>query len=291
MVLNLTEVENAYRDTLNYSVRDRGQISSKLADNWDASDVAGQNYLLMQPESNESVYLRFIESSNAINYQPMKTEGWNAIEILAQDPDDLAHKLDKSKYFTVVGEPDYLTEEKNIKAMQALGPASELLYFTHISAPEKSGFGLLPGKSYVDRVFIMVIGSRDHETLRNYYQTTFDLPVTAPMPYRIGVLSNTYGLPEETKHNIAIASISNRFLIELDQYPQSVQSQSQQAGQLPPGIAIVTFEVENIETLENNFIGEFHPINKYPYTGRASGVLRGPAGELIEIVQQRPDNE
>ena len=161
MAANLLQVEQAYRQQLDYQVADHGVISSALAASWDAPALVGRDYVTLQPSSDEPVYLRFIEDRSGAAVKAMQTEGWNAVEILVQDPDALAQTLARSAQFEVVGKPRYLTEKRNIKAMQAVGPAGELIYFTNISDPEKSGFGLQPASSYIDRVFIMVVGARD----------------------------------------------------------------------------------------------------------------------------------
>lgn len=285
MVLNLNTVEQAYREELNYRTVERGRVSPGLARSWDADNVAGQDYLLMQAESREPVYLRFIHNEKALPYKAMESEGWNALEILVQDPDALAEKLRNSEHFSIVGEPRYLTEKQNIKAMQVLGPSGELIYLTNISDPEKSGFGLLPAKTYVDRVFIMVVGSKNMDELRDYYRNSFYLDVTDKFLYRIGVLSHTYGLPAESKHALSIAPISNRFLIELDQYPVAAKTNSRLPQNLPGGIAMVTFEVPSLGAVKASFLGKPAHSSTLAYLGRRSATLIGRAGEFIELVE------
>ena len=119
MASDLLQVEQAYRDELDYRVVRRGSVSGALAASWNAATLAGRDYVILQPSSNEQVYLRFIEDTSGAAVEPMKTEGWNAVEILVQDPDALAPALDRSEHFNVVGRPRYLTEKQNIKAMQA----------------------------------------------------------------------------------------------------------------------------------------------------------------------------
>ena len=285
MAANLLQVEQAYRDVLDYHVVERGAISADLATGWGASLLTGRRYVILQPSSNEPVYLRFIEDVSATMLEPMKTEGWNAVEILVKDPDALAQALDRSEQFRVVGQPRFLTDKQNIKAMQAIGPANELIYFTNISHPEKSGFGLQPARSYVDRVFIMVVGARDHSALSDFYQTTLGMPVTAPIPYRIGVLSKAYNLPVETRHELSIAQLSGRFLIEMDRYPGAAAARYTVPGSLPSGIAMVTFEVGEWQP-NLPYVGGSARQSAFPYLGRRAGVLIGAAGEYIELVER-----
>ena len=284
MASDLLQAERAYRDELDYRVVRRGAVSGALAASWNAAALAGRDYVILQPSSNEPVYLRFIEDTSGAAVEPMKTEGWNAVEILVQDPDALATALDRSEYFKVVGRPRYLTEKQNIKAMQAIGPAGELIYFTNISDPEKSGFGLQPAKTYIDRVFIMVAGARDHSALVEFYRTVLGMTVTAPAPYRIGVLSGAYGMPVETRHELSIAQLSERFLVELDRYPEAALPRQTVPGSLPAGIAMVTFEVTEWNP-DLPYIAAPAVQSSFPYLGRRAGVLAGVGGEYIELVE------
>lgn len=286
MASDLATVERAWRDELSYRAVDQGPLPPALAASWDAPALAGRPYLIMQPVSGEPVYLRFIEEPSSGDYQPMKTEGWNAVEILVQDPDGLAEALAGSRFFKVVGPPRYLTDQQNIKAMQVLGPANELIYFTNVGSPQQSGFGLQPARTWVDRVFIMVVGARDLSALRDFYSATLGLTTTAPVPYRIGVLSRAYGLPDETLHKLSIAQLSDRFLIELDQYPAAARPARAPAGALPPGIAMVTFEVDEWPS-GLPWLAAPGPRAGFPYEGRRTGVLTGAAGERIELVERR----
>ena len=284
MASDLLQVERAYRDELGYRVARRGAVPGALAAAWNAATLAGRDYVIMQPSSNEPVYLRFIEDTSGAAAEPMKTEGWNAVEILVQDPDALAPALERSGHFNVVGRPRYLTEKQNIKAMQAVGPANELVYFTNISDPEKSGFGLQPARTYIDRVFIMVVGARDHSALGEFYRTVLGMTVTAPAPYRIGMLSRAYGMPVETRHELSIAQLSERFLVELDRYPEAALPRDAVPGSLPAGIAMVTFEVTEWNP-DLPYIVAPAMQSSFPYLGRRAAVLVGAAGEYIELVE------
>ena len=152
----------------------------------------------MQPSSGEPVYLRFIEEEDKMNYRPMGTHGWNSTEILVQNPDQLAAELESSP-FEIIGMPyDLYPTPDAPRAMQVLGPSEEVLYLTRI-IPEGSGFNLGSAQSYVDRVFIMVLGGPSMEALQDYYRTSFGMPVTEASDWTIGVLSRMNDLPDDSE--------------------------------------------------------------------------------------------
>ena len=104
LVTNLNITEEAYNNHLNYEVVDRGVIDDQLSTIWDADGMLDHPYLVMQPSSNQEVYLRFIECEDTTNYKPVGTHGWNSTEILVQGPDQLALDL-KNSEFDIIGMP------------------------------------------------------------------------------------------------------------------------------------------------------------------------------------------
>ncbi|MFK7957700.1 MAG: VOC family protein [Lysobacterales bacterium] len=288
MVGEPSEVSDIYQATLNYEEVTSGQVGAVLAASWNAPEVADNAYELLQPESQEPVYLRFVHTPDQGNYQPLKTEGWNAIEILVEDPDALNKKLEASPHFDVIGQPNYLTDKKLIKAMQAIGPSNELLYFTRIASSDSSGFGLMPATAPVDRVFIMVLAAKDRVAIDNYYKNTLGMPVNGPYDYRVSVLSNAWGLPADTLYPLTIVPLSRRFLLELDDYPDAVAPRAPTQEGMPGGIAMVTFLVDDINQYRDHWLGIPAAHDGPPYNGRRSVVLKGAAGEYIELVEDPP---
>jgi hypothetical protein len=78
--------------------------------------------------------------------------------------------------------------------------------------------------------------------------------------------------------------LPKNFLIELDEYPRVTQPRPQRAGDLPPGMAIVSFSVESLGDRKLPWVVAPKARREAPYDGKRAGLLRGAAGELIEIV-------
>jgi len=104
LVTNLSTTEQAYDDYLGYDTVVKGNVNENLASIWDAENMINHPYIIMQPESGEDVYLRFIEDKEQTNYKPVGTHGWNSTEILVEDPDKLADELENSP-FEIIGMP------------------------------------------------------------------------------------------------------------------------------------------------------------------------------------------
>jgi catechol 2,3-dioxygenase-like lactoylglutathione lyase family enzyme len=281
-VPDVSVMEHAYAEWLGYSAAAHGTVDKDLAQVWAAPAMAGRPYVLMQPASKEKIYLRFVQVAPAPGYVPMKTFGWNAIEIMVQDPDALATRLAKSgSPFRIIGQPRPLGPNSPIRAMQAVGPAQEVLYLTRFPGPD----GRPTARTFVDRPFIVIDGGPQLEALRDFYGKQFGASVGAPAQARMTVLNKAHGFDIETTHPLAVARLTPQYSIELDGYPQTATARPTRAGELPPAIASVTFEVDSLDAVKVPLLAPAHAIASQPYAGRRVGTVRGAAGELIELVE------
>ena len=286
LVTNLNVTEEAYDEYLDYELVSQGVVDESLAQVWGANEMVGHPYIVMQPSSGEPVYLRFIEEEEKLNYRPMGTHGWNSTEILVQDPDQLATELESSP-FEIIGMPyDLYPTPDAPRAMQVLGPSEEVLYLTRI-IPEGSGFNLGSAQSYVDRVFIMVLGGPSMEALQDYYKNSFGMPVTEASDWTIGVLSRMNDLPDDSVFPLALVEFEENFLIELDEWNNGdiFESREVKEGHLPPSTSMVSFSTTSIDQINVEWKHEPQQIDVFPYNGSKVGVTVGIAGEWIEIIE------
>ena len=274
---NLALTQEAYEDYLGYRSVDAGVMSAELAAAIDRPELAARRFVTMMPRSGPQVGLRLVEGDTS-GYVPMKRVGWSAIELLVQDPEQLESELPGSAFRHLQG-PDFLTEQKNILAMQVTGPNQELFYLTHMIDPSKSFLRPQPSPEPVGQTFIMVMGSPGLEASSASWRRYFDNGIVGPIPYRIGVLSDAYDLPGETLHPLALVSMSDGYGIEIDQYPDeatAVPAPEDERG----GVILVSLSVDP-EGLKA-------PLPwRLPYTNAAGAVEGGvmilPSGAPIEI--------
>ena len=112
LATDLKETTKAYHDHLGYGTVSSGTIDPLCAEQSGHETMGGKNYIIMRPPAGEpEVMLRFVEGANPA-YKPMLSSGWNAIELLARDPDRLDKKLIDSP-FKVIGPPNFLTNSLN----------------------------------------------------------------------------------------------------------------------------------------------------------------------------------
>ncbi len=276
-VARLQPVADAWQAEFAYQPVDSGVVSEATADVWGTPAAAGQAWLTMRPASGAPTLLRFIEAPAVPGYAPMRTWGWNATELLVKDPDRLAADLADSP-FEVIGPPADLWDAPDApRALQLIGPGQEVLYLTR-----NNNFEI---RSAVDRVFIMVVGGPSMAAFRDYYGERMGLSVGEPMPFRISVLATALELPEATTFPLAVATISSQFLLELDEYPDVATPRPRLPGQLPPGIAMVSFAVDDLGQFEVDWRASPAVLSASPYAGRRVAVTVGPAGEWLELIE------
>jgi hypothetical protein len=264
-------------------VVDDGALPSEVARSWGRAALAGSRAVLLEPESGEETFLRFVQGAAYPDYRPFRCLGWNAAELIVQDVDALAVELAHSP-FRIIGAPADLSFSEKIRAMQVVGPAREVLYLTQVKEKQPA-FDTPVAASFVDRVFIAVLGGASLAALQDYYHLQFDVPRAAAMLSVVTVLSSQYGLPGDYRHSIAALQLAGQCYIEADQMPPSAASRPCAPGQLPPGIAMVSVEIGHLPEQLPSSLGPEHRSLGLPYAGRRSMACMGAAGELIELIE------
>ena len=281
---DLAVAVDAYHRYLGYQVVARGTISASLAESWARPALLGRHYALMLPEGNGQTYLRFVESKPAPRYMPFRHMGWNAAEFMVQDTDAIAAKLANSP-FRIIGPPADLSFSDKIRAMQAIGPCNESIYLT--SFKEKlAAFDTPDATHFVDRVFIVICGGPSVAELNAFYARHFGVAIAAVIPAIISVLSNAHGMASDSKHDLAAIALHGQSYIEADSMPAGTLARDSIAGELPPGIASVSFGIDSLQATTARFLAPPRALSEAPYRGRRAATCVGAGGELIELVEQ-----
>jgi hypothetical protein len=84
-------------------------------------------------------------------------------------------------------------------------------------------------------------------------------------------------------HKLATVADQRTVLFETDQYPQAATARPQPDGGLPEGVAIIGVRVSELPT-NANWLVPPAPRAEAPYQGAMVGVVRGPDGELTEVL-------
>jgi catechol 2,3-dioxygenase-like lactoylglutathione lyase family enzyme len=273
-----------YTKWLGYKAVEKGTVDAAQAAAWGAPAMAGRASVLLQPASKGDVYVRVVGIDPVANFRPLSSWGWGAIEILVQDPPKLHRKLTDSP-FMIIGKPRFLNGYPTIQAMQVRGPANEVLYLTADTGPRDKSLLAYP-ESFVGRPFIMVVAGPDPAAMQNWYAKHFRMAKNPVRRTQIDVIQQAQGLPEEhafTMGFMALAAPSH--YLELDGYPSGTGPRPRHHGQLPPGVAMASFEVPSLDKLKVPFVAPPATLKGRLYGGARSALAVGPAGELLELIE------
>ena len=284
LATDLKETARAYHDHFGYRILSSGKIDSLCAEQSGYESMDGQNYIIMLPPQGEpEVMLRFVKGAKP-GYKPMLTSGWNAIELLARDPERLSEDLIHSA-FEIIGPPTYLTNAKNIRAMQVTGPSNEVIYLTRMIDPSKSLLKPLTPASKVGSTFIVVHGSNSLETHQQFIGKTFKNLLTDPIRFKIDILAKARGDSPDTRYPIMLLKFAGPYGLEFDQYNTASSTSAIDGGVVLVSASVDSFEAANIDWLRKPAQSNCTGLN-----GK-TGLLEFPSGAKLEVITPNPNKK
>ncbi len=272
-----------YAKWLDYEIVETGEVAGDLARGWGASATAGRRYAVCRPASSAGTYLRFVEGAAPPDYRALRTYGWAAIELCVQDVLAVDARM-KTSPFQIIGPPKPLDGLPTIFPMQVKGPDQEVVFLTQI-LDDLPDYDLPRAKSLIDHLFILVLACSDLEASKLWLGRTLQLQGGRAIELAYTVLSDAFGLPAEYPHRIATLTHGRDVFLEVDQYPPAATPRPCLPGELPPGVAMATLRHPEFGSLDGPWI---HPPARHEgviYGGMRSGVLSGPDGVLVEVVE------
>lgn len=284
-VPDLAAAEADYVDRLGLAVVERGVIGLEVAESWGCPRSAGAAYVALQPASGAPCTFRLVQAPVPRDFRPMRSYGWSAFELTVQDvygwPDRLA-----GSGFSVIGPPKALQGMPYFIPMQILGRGQEILYLNEV-AQDMPNCDLPRAGSLADYIFIAILATPDRAASVDWYRRSLQLESgdTHVLPY--SMINRAFGLPPDHRTAITVMQKGRMPVVEIDDYPSETVVRPGPSDGLPPGNALVTLAVDDLDVLP---IGGITPPCRHDgqiYEGRRSVTLKGVAGELIELVEIR----
>ena len=279
--LNTSDYEGCLSAWCNYlaqKVHLETRLSAVESESWSASHLTGSRVAWLENDLGEP-WLRIIEDPSAKSFEPFSCYGWLSLEICVEDVDAIYQDLRDSP-FKIIGPPADLDISPDIRAMQVIGPANEILYLTQIKA-HVPGFELPFARCRVDRLFIPVLAAENRENALKFY-TSF--PQTNGMLFetKITVLNRYLAFPANHRHPLATIQISGQNLIEIDQVT-GLKSISCAKRLESEGITVMTFALRDFFELTD--LAERYTIPNGPFAGKSAVLVRGSSNENIELME------
>ena len=283
-VPDLDEALKGYRDTLGLELMEQGRVEPGLAESWGCPANAGSPYAALRPASGAECWFRLVEQPCHPGFVPTRTYGWAAFECTVRDVWGWPDRLPPDR-FAVVGPPKEITGiEPAFIPMQVLGPGQEMIYLNQVlrDMPDSD---LPRAQSAVDRIFICVLATPDRERTVAWYTARlgFERGKDFTIPYTM--INQAFDLPADTQTTLTMVAKGRLPIIEVDDYPPAATVRPRHNGRLPPGNALVTLAVDDLDRCDAAWITPPKPRPGALYEGRRAGTTVGPAGELLELVE------
>lgn len=272
-----------YVEWFNYAVVERGPVPDDLAAAWGAPGSAGRHAVLCRPASGAEMYLRFVQGERVEGYRPLRTYGWAAIEICVQDVLAVNARLQRSP-FEIIGPPARIEGLPTIFPMQVKGPDDEIVYLTQIDG-DLPDHDLPRAATLIDSLFILVLACSDMDASGAWLERVAGLRQGPPMELVYTMIADAFGLPRDQLHTIATLAHGRDLFLEIDQYPPQATSRPSHPGELPPGVALGTLLHPDLDSTPGPWLSP--PVSRPGplYGGRRSGVVQGPDGVLLELIE------
>ena len=272
-----------YRDVLKLDLVHSGPLPRDLAESWGAPASAGARHAILQPKSGSNCWFRLVEQADHPDFVPTTSFGWGAFECTVEDVFGWPQRLLGSP-FSVVGEPRALAGMDAFVPMQVLGTGGEMVYLNEVFGDMPSS-DLPRARSLTDRIFIVILAAPDRAASCQWYRERFGLDLGDTYELAYQMINKAFGLPADFISAITMVQAGRMPIVEVDDYPPQTRPRPRHAGMLPPGNALVTLAVRDLDACEVEWITAPARREGLPYAGRRAATTVGLAGELLELVE------
>ena len=283
-VSDLARSRQLYERWLDYETLEQGEVGAALAASWGAPGAAGARYAVLRPASHADIYLRLVEAPAVPGFVPLVTYGWAALEFCVRDVLAVNERMLESP-FEIIGPPRRIEGLDAIHPMQVKGPDGEVCYFTQINSdlPE---FTLPRAQSFIDHLFINVLAASNMRAAQRWMIEHLGFAIgREAMEIVYTMLAKAFDLPMEQLHTISTMVDGKDVFLEVDQMPDAARPRPRHAGLLPPGVAMTTFKVPDLDAITATPLAAPEVHQSALYQGRRSMTVTDPDGTLFELVE------
>ena len=272
-----------YTDVLGFALVNYGTLSTDLAAAWGCPKSAGARLAVLQPVSGAECFIRLVEQPIPDGFIPTTTYGWASYEITVQDVFALPDRLADSG-FDIIGPPKVIPSLPFFVAMQVHGRGKEMLYFNEVRMDTPSS-DLPKARCPMDHIFIIILAVKDRAASCDWYRDRLGLNLSDTYTIEYSMINKAFDLPEGTTSSLTMVQAGRMPILEVDDYPAETRERPRHDGMLPPGNALVTLAVRDLDALSLDWITPPMARAEAPYVGRRSANTIGPSGELLELIE------
>jgi len=272
-----------YHDVLGMTILENCNLAKDLAQSWACPNSADQPMAVLQPTSGAQCFIRLIEQPDHPGFKPTTTFGWAAYELTVKDVFGWPERL-QGCGFDIVGPPKELEGLPYFIPMQVLGRGREMIYLNEVRENTPSS-DLPKARSMVDQIFICILAAPDRAACVAWYEEKLGLDAgdTYSLPY--SMINKAFDLPADYMSDLTMVQNDRLTILEIDDYPKEATDRASHDDMLPPGNALVTLAVDSLDAINADWIKPPKVREGDLYQGRRSAATKGPAGELLELIE------
>ncbi|WP_246263180.1 VOC family protein [Parasphingopyxis algicola] len=274
-----------YEGILGLKLIERGALPDDLAASWGVPASAGRPTAILQPQSGAPCFIRLVEQPDHPDFMPTRTHGWAAYELTVQDVFGWPDRLQGSG-FDIVGPPKELEGLPFFVPMQVTGRGKEMIYLNEVRENTPSS-DLPHAQSPTDHIFIVILATPDRAATVAWYRERLGLDEGDTYTLEYSMINDAFGLPAGTQSDLTMVQNDRLPIVEVDDYPAEATDRARHDGMLPPGNAMVTLAVDDLDALACEWITPPTARQGPLYDGRRAATVIGPAGELLELVETK----
>ncbi|MEP6092793.1 MAG: hypothetical protein ABJ205_10615 [Erythrobacter sp.] len=281
-VPNLALALEDYCGRLGLKLVSENFVSQADAASWRADKVAGHKQAVLQHQSGAPSFIRLVEQPLPAGFRATSSYGWAAFELSVEDAFSWPDRL-KGSGFNIVGPPRHITGLDHLIAMQMVGNGQEMVYLNEVR-DDTPTTDLPRAKCPVDAAFICILAAHDRTAALRWYCDNLGLDEneTHTIPY--SSINRAFGLSDDHMTSLTMVHNKRMPIIEIDGYPGQTIKRPVEVGHLPPGNAIVTLGVADLDQITLAPLTPVRRVAAAPYLGRRTATYLGNEGELLELI-------
>jgi catechol 2,3-dioxygenase-like lactoylglutathione lyase family enzyme len=258
-------------------------LDPALAASWGCPASAGARMATLQPQSGAHCFIRLVEQPLPADFVPTRTFGWASYELTVQDVFGWPERIAGSG-FDIVGPPKEIEGLPYFVAMQVHGTGKEMIYFNEVRCNTPSN-DLPKAKSSIDAIFIAILAAPDRAAAVQWYRDALGFDEGDSYVIEYSMINQAFGLPANTTSGLTMVQKGRLPIVEIDDYPAAATARPVEPGRLPPGNAMLTLAVADLDACRCPWIADPARYGGVVYGGQRSATTIGAAGELVELVE------
>lgn len=290
---------SALRHDLGFELRGRGAVDPGLARVWGVNASAHPRFAVLSAPGVSRGFIRLVEGPADDETGTFHKQGLFNAELLTRDVEALFARLKESSNFPIVSELNTYDLSGAgggavSRSFATRGPGGAGFFFTqYLKVPPPRTLPVC--ETLVGPMFNAAVSIDLRPLVEIFYEKTLGMRLRLAGRLTQPSVNRIIGLPDDWGFMMLVYKGEGDGLIEVDIHEHHLPAGPPIADdRLRPGNSMLTVETSDLEDVLGRaatagFTGTAAELMAAaPYDGRRAAVLRGPAGERIEVVESRP---